>query len=492
MPTGTLNLLYGSGTAGPVETGLKINNKGVFSFAAGQTFPGSGTITGVTAGTGLSGGGTTGNLTLSLLKTCATHQVLQWNGTSWVCATLGGSITDVTAGTGLTGGGTSGNITLNLNLAALQTTNDARYAQLGAANTFSRAQLIKGTTSGLSAFASDPAGLGVLGFATTNGAGTGIGVEGLSETTNGVGVLGSGDGSQGVGVQGFGFVGVSGASAAPSGTGVSGSSSAGLGVLETGATGVYGSTTTGGVGVFGHDATNGQGVSGLSTSGVGVKGINGAGGYGVFAQAATVDSTRPGTGVYGETFGTGSVRPGFGSDGVDGVAHNNNSGVAGINDGSGPGVYGRNSSANGGTGVFGTSTNGFGFQTDSNVSQTLSAGGWVKAMVFVDPFTSRGTRIARCYNSQNPNSSVLFVALGCGCSVTHVRKGIDLIDFGFQINDRFISATGFAGVITACILNSDNPCFADAVQPNANQVLTITADIYTSVNTDSPFWIIVF
>jgi len=67
-PFATLDLLYGSGTAAPAETGLKINNKGLITFAAGQTFPGTGkgTITAVTAGTGLTGGGTTGAVTLNL------------------------------------------------------------------------------------------------------------------------------------------------------------------------------------------------------------------------------------------------------------------------------------------------------------------------------------------------------------------------------------------------------------------------------------------
>lgn len=52
-PGGILNLLYSYGTAVAAETGLRISNKGLITFATGQTFPGmgTGTITGVTAGT---------------------------------------------------------------------------------------------------------------------------------------------------------------------------------------------------------------------------------------------------------------------------------------------------------------------------------------------------------------------------------------------------------------------------------------------------------
>jgi len=78
---------------------------------------GGGTITGVLtgAGSGLTGGGTSGTLNLSLLNTCAANQVLQWNGSAWACASVGtGTITGVTAGTDLTGGGSSGTVALNL------------------------------------------------------------------------------------------------------------------------------------------------------------------------------------------------------------------------------------------------------------------------------------------------------------------------------------------------------------------------------------------
>jgi hypothetical protein len=48
-PSGTLNLLFGSGATAPTETGLKLSNNGLFTFATGQTFPGtgSGTVTSV-------------------------------------------------------------------------------------------------------------------------------------------------------------------------------------------------------------------------------------------------------------------------------------------------------------------------------------------------------------------------------------------------------------------------------------------------------------
>ena len=68
-PSGTLNLLSSMTSSAPAETGFFINANGTIHFAPGQTFPGgtgTGTITGVTAGTGLTGGGTSGHVTLNV------------------------------------------------------------------------------------------------------------------------------------------------------------------------------------------------------------------------------------------------------------------------------------------------------------------------------------------------------------------------------------------------------------------------------------------
>jgi len=208
-PAGTLNLLFGAGATAPTETGLKLSSAGLFTFAAGQKFPGTSTITAVNtaSGSGLSGGGTTGALSLSLLKTCTANQTLQWTGTAWVCATLSGSgtITGVTAGTDLTGGGTSGKVTLNLDT--------TKVPQLNAVNTFTQTQVISAinplggilqVTSPYQAIAgtmtsNDSFTPAILGNASATGSGSTIGVEGVSSTTSGYGVWGS-NASGGIGV----------------------------------------------------------------------------------------------------------------------------------------------------------------------------------------------------------------------------------------------------------------------------------------------------
>jgi hypothetical protein len=124
-PSGTLNLLFGEGATAPSETGLKISSKGLVTFAAGQTFPGTGTVTSVIAGAGLTGGTITKTGTISLAAAGVTN------------ADLAHDSLTITAGTDLTGGGLvalGGATTLNLNT--------TKVPLLAAANTFTANQTV--------------------------------------------------------------------------------------------------------------------------------------------------------------------------------------------------------------------------------------------------------------------------------------------------------------------------------------------------------------
>lgn len=166
-PGATLNLLTSTTTTPPTETGFHFNPNGTVNFAPGQSFPGTGP----------------------------------------------GTITGITAGTGLTGGGASGDVTLKLNTG----TTDARYAQLNAGNTFAGTNFFNGSTyfdseiylstSSTALAAYTQTNGSILGQLNVSGKQYGWAVEGNAYNAN-AGVYGYGDDNSEAGVIGSGNIGV--------------------------------------------------------------------------------------------------------------------------------------------------------------------------------------------------------------------------------------------------------------------------------------------
>ena len=222
------------------------------------------------------------------------------------------------------------------------------------------------------------------------------------------------------------------------------------------------------------------GVTGLSASSAALTGTNTFSGYGVYG------TSNSGTAIWGQSFGTGTT-----STGVEGVTNSATAyGVAGSNGGNGVGVFGTSvsghgvygstggagsygvvgvNSATGGSGVFGTAPNGDGFYTDSNVQQARTMGGWVKAMVYVNAMTPPYS-IVRCFNSTL--AGLAATTPPCGINFTENQFGDWLLDFGFEVDDRFVSAT-----LSQVAINGDNASCISGYpgglsNPNGVEVMT--------------------
>jgi hypothetical protein len=248
-----------------------------------------------------------------------------------------------------------------------------------------------------------------------------------------------GPGSSGVWGESAGGSGVRGTS--NTGTGVLGTSQQGYGVrgtVSTSGTGVYGENTSNsaGAGVQGRaDYVNSVGVAGTSAAGTGVRGTSQSG-YGVRGTTQTGDA-----GV----FGTSSKLGGAGVLGTDGARDSiavrgnaSNNGSVGVwgQATNATGVYGQ---SNSGTGVWGKSSTGPAMRAEGHAVQTLGSGGWAKAMVYVDYTRPAGQQIVRCFNSQAIGTAVNTPP--CGFTFTHDSLGDLIVDFGYDVSQRFVAAT---------------------------------------------------
>jgi hypothetical protein len=219
-------------------------------------------------------------------------------------------------------------------------------------------------------------------------------------------------------------------------------------------------------------STDSIGVSGAALGG---KGVNGASdsGTGVFGSSSS------GVGVYGLSTN--------GNDGVVGEARvANRSGVYGFTthgDGCGGCFENRGGGTNRALGVTG------------NAFQSRDGGGMVKAMVVINPFKvtpgNFNAAITYCYNSQATGSAVSTPP--CGFTYTRSQSGAFIqhgIDFGFYIQDRFMSLTPYCWTI------SGGCSYTERISADIQYVVgnNVTVRIYglSGNDADSIFYLIVF
>lgn len=394
---------------------------------------GGGGIAGIitASGSGLMGGGTSGTLNLSLINTCAAKQILQWTGSAWACASPGtGTVTSVGSGAGLTGGPITSSGTLSIANAGVSNSmltnpsltispgtaltgggsvalggsttlslDTSKVPLLAAANTFAASQTVHGTVTATS-FSGNGAALtnvtannsnelggqapsafaqigldnsfgtnqAIFGTLTVQAGGIGVNASTGSTTSPAVqgygqteGVLGSDSVGSGIGygvegvTQSTGGVGVGGYAVATTGTtyGVYGygTSPASFGVYgispNVGIEGYSTSTTAVTYGVTGtNSSTSGSGVYGSSPN-IGVQGVGAfTGVYGAGEGSSQSGRLGGSAGVWGDTGGTGGPAAVLGTaDGTYAGFFINNSSVY-------PTLYTQNNSTNFGGRIF--------------------------------------------------------------------------------------------------------------------------------------------
>lgn len=215
------------------------------------------------------------------------------------------------------------------------------------------------------------------------------------------------------------------------------------------------------------NVTNASGVVGVGSSATGqVVGVTG-----------TATNSPIGTGVVGRGSLTGAFLETTGGPsgqstpvGVYGLALGA-LGTGMVAKGTATGLFAESTGVGGTVGLQAKApSNGFAIKAEGNVTQDRTAGGFVKAMAYVNANGTMGAG-PRCFSAQVSGPS-------CGIGVTRSAAGRYQVDFNFQVSDRFVLI---------------QPVSADTV---AYLLLTSTSlDLFSVVNgtyTDGDFVVFVF
>ena len=180
------------------------------------------------------------------------------------------------------------------------------------------------------------------------------------------------------------------------------------------------------------DSTGSFGATEISASTVDAFNSNGTANTVVITGQSLASGAGPTYGV----FGTSTTSQGAG---VAGRSDSSASGygVLGTNNNTSPAVAGFNFNSTNGIGVLGAGA--WGFYTDDSVHQGLGGGGWVKAMIVYDDVIQG--KMLRCFNANLAGAAATTVP--CGFSTNFFTTGVYGVDFGFEVDNRFLSANAF-------------------------------------------------
>jgi hypothetical protein len=203
-------------------------------------------------------------------------------------------------------------------------------------------------------------------------------------------------------------------------------------------------------------------------------------------NALKVTDTNGGTGIYASggnhSKNTAAVHAQSGAgNAVDGYSTANPaSGVYGQDNGANS--YGVAGHSDNGVAVVGDSSNGWAFQALGNTTQTRNRSGFVKAMALIDPTSTPAEK--RCFNSQLAPSQGP-ASIPCGITFNYAvdpsHPGQFDVDFGFPVNDRFVSVSAQSSSQTVGAFPAGSP--SDRV---------FVSNRCPSGLCDSPFYIFVY
>jgi hypothetical protein len=210
-----------------------------------------------------------------------------------------------------------------------------------------------------------------------------------------------------------------------------------------------------------------------TTPGRGITAAGGAGGYGLYASGG--NRSKNTAAMHGQS-GAGNAIEGFSTA-------NPASGVFGQDNGANS--YGVAGHSDNGVAVVGDSSSGWAFQALGNATQVRDKGGFVKAMAFIDHVNHPSDPIQQCFNAGVAPSQATGPPGNCGITYSSLQPGTYNLDFGFQVSDRFATATSTYGALNMSVSPGSS----------STQLSVGSFDPIKSPNPafeDSPYYIIVF